>query len=249
MSYKFLSKNLTQKNLSVQLQFLQEDLAHKNSSFSLTISHTKTLYAAAILANPSHTKTLHSLLFLQDNLAHKIFSCICYLAHTNSPWSCDSCKNILHRKVLHSSCYSSKNHLPHTKKLSMHQLLFLHKHLPHTEKNSPCISRYFLQEHLTHMNSPCSSCYACKNILHVQKNSPWQMTSTQRLKSPATLNTSIISPSFPQKTFRACLSPKQHARLFRVWGNIVQHTPLERSRVVPKPGQTSSFMSQILQSF
>ncbi len=91
-------------------------------------------------------------------------------------------------------------------------------------------------------------CNSCKNILHIQKNSPWQMMSTQRLKSPATLNTSIISSSFPQKTFHACLSPKQHVRLFRVQGNIVQHTPPERTRVVPKTGQTSSFMSQILQS-
>ncbi len=80
MSYKFLSKNLTQKNLSVQLQFLQEDLAHKNSSFSLTISHTKTLYAAAILANPSHTQKL---------------SVVCY-----------SCKTILHTKSSHASAIS-----------------------------------------------------------------------------------------------------------------------------------------------
>jgi hypothetical protein len=52
------------------------------------------------------------------------------------------------QKTLHASAaILARTSPPHRKKLSMHQPLFL-------------------QEHVTHMISPCSSCYACKNIAH-----------------------------------------------------------------------------------
>ncbi len=166
MSYKFLSKNLSQKNLSVQLQFLQEDLAHKNSSFSLTILHTKTLYAAAILAKPSdtqklsivcyscktilHTKSSHAsaiphILTLHGDVILARTSCIEKLSISAAILP----RTILHtQKTLHASAaILARTSPPHRKKLSMHQPLFL-------------------QEHVTHMISPCSSCYACKNIAH-----------------------------------------------------------------------------------
>lgn len=150
MSYKFLSKNLTQKNLSVQLQFLQEDLAHKNSSFSLTISHTKTLYAAAILANPSHTQKL---------------SIVCY-----------SCKTILHTKSSHASAISHILTLHGAVILARTSCIekfsipaaILPRTIFHTQKNSPCISCYSCtnisptQKKTLH----ASAAISCKSISH-----------------------------------------------------------------------------------